>query len=126
MRNFLIAAATIALCACTSANAVTIDPKNDMHCSVLSFYFHGLARHEGFSDKQVRAAKGLQDWYAAKIRSAEGGRYSNPAIMQSEIGPVLEAVKADPRSMLDEAKACLDRAAADPSWNSFAGSYMRP
>ncbi len=64
-------------------NAVSIDPKSDIHCSVLSFYFHGLAKYNHASDKQVFATRELQDWYARKIRSAEGGRYSEPAVMQS-------------------------------------------
>ncbi|MEG3124589.1 hypothetical protein [Sphingomonas sp. GB1N7] len=126
MRNFLGAAIAMGLCACTSANAVTIDPKNDVHCSVLAFYFHGLAKHIDAPDEQVRATRGLQDWYARKMRSAEGGRYSNPAVMQSEIGPIFETIKSNPLSMQDEAKACADRASTDPEFNKFARSYMHP
>jgi hypothetical protein len=126
MRKLISAAIVIGLCGCASAYAVTIDSNNDIHCSVLAFYFHGLAKHDGAPDKQVRATKGLQDWYAVKMRAAEGGRYSDPAVMQSEIGPILESVKADPVSMRDKAKACADRAVADPSFNHFARSYMRP
>ncbi len=126
MRYLLSAATLIGLSACTSASAVSIDPKNDVHCSVLSFYFHGLAKHNQAPSKQVFATKRLQDWYAIKMRSAEGGRYSNPTVMQSEIGPILKTIKADPLSMLDEVKACADRAVVEPSFNSFASSYLRP
>lgn len=126
MRHILSAATLIGLSTCASADAVSIDSKNDIHCSVLSFYFHGLAKHNHASDEQVFATKGLRDWYAIKMRSAEGGRYSDPAVIQSEIGPILEAIKADPLSMQDEVKACADRAVADPSFNSFASSYLRP
>lgn len=123
MRTFQIVVASVALSACTSAKAVAIDPTNDVHCSVLSFYFHGAAVHDGAPDDQVRALKVLQDWYAAKMRSAEGGRYADPTVMESEIGPLLETVNADPQSKLEDLDACTDRAATDPSWNSFARSH---
>lgn len=126
MRNLISAAILIGLCGCTSANAVTIDSNNDIHCSVLAFYFHGLAKHNDAPDDQLRAIKAIQDWYAVKMRSAEGGRYSDPAVMQSEIGPILESVKADPISVRDKAKSCADRAVADPSFNDFAHSCMHP
>jgi hypothetical protein len=112
--------------ACSSANAVAIDENNDIHCSVLAFYFHGLAKHEGAPAEQVRATKGLQDWYATKLRAVGGGRFSEPAVMQSEIAPILEAIKADPLSMRGKTKACAERASAEPAFDKFARSYMRP
>ena len=126
MRRLLILMLAFeSMAACSPASAVTIDPKNDVHCSVLTFYFHGLAVHDGASSTQIRAAKGLQDWYAAKLRSLSGGRYADPALMQREIGPVLDTVKANPDAMRDAARACVSRAAADPSFNDFARPYMR-
>lgn len=110
---------------CGQATAAAVDPKNDVHCSVLAFYFHGLATHTQASEKQVRATKGLHDWYAAKMKEVADERFKNPAFLQNEVGPVLEAVKADPLAMRDEMSACAERAAADPSFNRFASGYMR-
>jgi hypothetical protein len=128
MRNIVLGTVlSIFICACSgSGNAAVVNPENDIHCSVLSFYFHGLAKHNGLSDEQLRASKGLEDWYAAKMRKALGEHYSDPAIMKSEIEPILEVVKADPLSMRDEVTACAKRASADPAFDMFARSYMRP
>ena len=126
MRNLLAVAVLIGLSACGPANAVPVDAKNNIHCSVLAFYFHGLAKHDGAPNKQIHAMKGLQDWYAIKMRSDVGGRYFDPAVMQSEVGPILATIKADPFSMRDEVVACADRAAADPAFNDFSRSYMLP
>jgi len=126
MRRLLtLMLAVESMAACSPATAVTIDPKNDVHCSVLTFYFHGLAVHDGASNTQIRATKGLEDWYAAKLRSHSGGRYADPTLLQRELGPVLDTIKANPDAMRDAAKACVSRAAADPSFNDFARPYMR-
>lgn len=110
---------------CGQATAAVVDPENDVHCSVLAFYFHGLAKHTQAPEKQVRAAKGFHDWYAAKLREVAGERFTDPAIYEKEVGPVLEAVKADPLAMRDEMFACIDRAEGDPAFNRFAGEYVR-
>lgn len=117
--------ACVLLSGCGRAQAATIDPANDVHCSVLAFYLHGLAKHEGRPDKQVRATKGLHDWYAAKMRAATGDRLKDPAVLEREVGPLLETVKADPLATREEALACMERAQADPTFDRFASAYMR-
>ena len=127
MRFAVVAALSSGLVsACSPSRAVALDPKNDVHCSVLAFYFNGLAAQVGAPDRQLRASKGLHDWYAAKMKIASAGRFSDPAVLQAELGPLLEEVKADPLSAGDELQACADRAAADPSFNRFARTYMHP
>ena len=113
------------LAGCSQAKAATVDPTNDVHCSVLAFYFHGFAKHHQAPDNQVRATKGFHDWYAAKMKKAAGERFKDAAVLEKEVGPLLETVKADPLAMRDEMSACADRAAADPTFNHFAGGYMR-
>jgi hypothetical protein len=126
MRRLLtLMLAVESVAACSPASAVTIDPRNDVHCSVLAFYFHGLAVHDGASNTQIRATKGLQDWYTAKLRAHASGRYADPALLQRELGPILDTIKANPDSMRDAARTCVSRAAADPSFNDFARSYIR-
>ncbi len=109
--------------ACSPAPAVKIDPQNDIHCSVLSFYFYGLAKHDGAPDAQILATKALQDWYAAKLQSDAGNRYSDPALAKKNIGPILDAVKANPATMRDAMRICTNRAASDPTFANFARSY---
>ena len=126
MRNItLLSLASAFLSACASAGAVTVDAKNDVHCSILAFYFHGLAKHERAPEDQIRATKGLHDWYAEKMRASSGERFSDLKIMKAEVEPVLETIKADPVAMRDEYSSCADRALADPKFNHFARSYMR-
>lgn len=105
--------------------AAKVDPRDDVHCSVLAFYFHGLAKHENVPLQQIRATEGLHDWYAAKMRAKAGKRLQDFAVMDREVTPLLDAIKADPAAMRDEARACADRAAADPGFNDFARAYMR-
>ena len=116
---------SVILSGCSSASAATVDPKSDVHCSVLAFYFHGLAKHEGAPADQVAATKGLHDWYAIKMKEVAGERFKDAAVFLREVEPILDAVKADPLSMRDEASACADRAAADPTFNRFASGYRR-
>lgn len=113
------------LTACGQANATRIDPKNDVHCSVLAFYFQGLAKHQGAPRKQQQATKGLHEWYAAKMRATAAERFKDLAGLEREISPLLEAVKADPKSMADKLGDCAKRAAADPGFDRFAADYLR-
>lgn len=125
MRNILLVSlASALLSACSSAGAATVDVKNDVHCSILAFYFHGLAKHERAPEDQIRATRGLHDWYAEKARVSSGRRFSDLKVMQAEVEPILETIKADPNSMRDEYRGCADRAASDPQFDRFARSYM--
>lgn len=120
------AAATIAcmlLTGCGSANATVVDPASDVHCSVIAFYFHGLARHDSAPLDQQKATKAVHDWYSAKIESVSTEWRRDMARAEREISPVLDAIKADPRAMLDEMMACTKRAAADPGFNAHAYAY---
>lgn len=127
MRNaFTCIIGLVFLDACSPASAVTIDPANDIHCSVVSFYFHGLAKHEHAPEIQIRATKGLQDWYAAKMKVATAGRFADLATAKAETEPLLDAINSDPASMRDELLKCAERATADPAFNGFADSYMQP
>lgn len=109
----------ILLSGCGQANAVIVDPANDVHCSVVAFYFHGFAKHDGAPKTQQDALRTLHHWYAIKMKIVAGERFKEWANVEREVGPVLEAIKADPRSMRDELGACTDRAAADPLFDGF-------
>ena len=109
----------IVIAGCGEARGTVPDASNDLHCSVLSFYFAGLARHSGAPADQQRATAAIHEWYAAKAREVAAQR-SDPNAVLAEMEPIFEAIKQDPRSMLDELSACTDRAAADPGFDAFA------
>jgi hypothetical protein len=105
---------------CGEAGAANVDPADDVHCSVLAFYFHGFAKHQGVPANQLRATKVMHEWYAAKVRDVAVERWGGTDGFQKEIGPLLEAVKKDPKAMADEMVACTDRAIAAEGFNQFA------
>jgi hypothetical protein len=86
---------------------------------VLAFYFAGFAQHSGAPANQQRGTAALHEWYASKARERVA-QSSDPNTARAEMGAVLDAIKRDPRSMLDEYSACTDRAAADPAFDAFA------
>lgn len=112
--------ACLILSGCGTASAATIDPADDVHCSVVAFYFHGLAKHHGFPDDQQRAAKGIHEWYASKMRQVAVGRWGGMAGFEKEVAPLLETIKSDPLAMRDEMTTCTERAGRDPAFNRFA------
>lgn len=121
MRLFAAAIATCTvLSGCGVAGAATLDPTDDVHCSVLTFYVHGLAQHEKTSSDYRMATKVMHEWYAAKVRLVAVERWGGMAGFEKEVKPLLEAIKSDPKAMTDEALACADRAGADPDFNRFA------
>jgi hypothetical protein len=105
---------------CGTATAATLDPSDDAHCSLLAFYFNGLAEHQGAPRDQLRATKVLHEWYAAKIRQVAVKRWGDMSGYEKEMGPLLERIKSDPKAMGDELIACTDRAMATPDFNQFA------
>lgn len=123
MRLSAIAIASMLLSSCGQANAATLDATDDVHCSVLAFYFQGLAKHHGFPAKQQKAANGLHDWYAAKIRSIAKERWGDMSGFEKEVAPLLQTIKSDPLAMSDEFLACTERAAADPEFSKHARTY---
>lgn len=123
MRLPALLAVCIALAGCGQASAAVIDPADDVHCSALAFYFHGFAEHHKFPAAQINAAKGVHDWYAARMRSVAKERWGDMAGFEKEVAPLLEAIKADPLAMRDEMTACTERAAADPAFNQHARAY---
>ena len=123
MRLPALLAVCMALTGCGQASAAAIDPRDDIHCSVLAFYFHGFAQHHGMPAAQIKAAQAVHDWYAARMRAVAGERWSDMASFEKETAPVLETIKADPLAMRDEFAACTQRAAADPAFNKHARAY---
>ena len=110
------------LSGCGAASATTLDPSDDVHCSVLAFYFNGLAKHQGAPREQLRATKVMHEWYAAKMRQIAVERWGDMAGYEKEVGPLLEGVKSDPKAMGDEMLVCTNRAVAAPGFNQFARS----
>jgi|GEM_PF-2671405 len=111
----------IVMAACGQASGSVPDASSDLHCSVLAFYFTGQAEHDGAPADQRRALAVVHEWYAAKLRQLTAERDESDSVL-NEGTAILEAVKRDPRAMVDEAQACSARALADPEFNGFANS----
>ena len=107
-RILLVALASVGLTACGRANAATPDVSQDVDCSVVAFYFTGLAQQMRVEPTQQRAVAAVHDWYSARVRAMASQEGANEVL--SRAGPILEAVKRDPVNMRDEMAACTDRA----------------
>lgn len=111
----------IALAGCGEARGSAPDASNDVHCSVLTFYFNGFTEYAGAPADQRRAMAVVNEWYAAKVRQRTAERGESDSIM-AEGAAILEVVKRDPDAMLDELRGCTDRALADPAFNGFVSA----
>jgi hypothetical protein len=120
MKRLPTVALACALAGCTSAHATPLNPADDLHCSVIAFYFQGYAQWSGAPARQIHAAGVIKAWYAGKLREA-GVDLGGPDF-RSRAEPILNAVKADPKAARAPMVACTDRAVADPAFNRFAGS----
>lgn len=121
-RNAVLMCCLSALAAgCGQAEAANPDPTRDIDCSVVAFYFKGLAEKDGAPQEQRRSTAAIHEWYALKLREIRIQRGDTQSVL-AEAAPILEAVKRDPLAALDELEACTDRAVSDPSFGSFAES----
>lgn len=114
-----ILCASLAIAACGRAEAAGPDSARDVDCSVLAFYFARAAERSGAPADQRHGAQALHLWYSERIQ-AIALRQGNGNGVLAEAAPVLAAVNADPRAMLDEYSACAERAFADRGWDAFA------
>jgi hypothetical protein len=101
----------LATASCSQASAVTPDPRNDVDCSVLAFYFNGLGQHRGAPASVQRSLAKVDGWYVQKVQVLTQGRGIDP--VRSRVEPRLEAVKKDPMNMRDAHMACAKRAIAE-------------
>jgi hypothetical protein len=122
LRNLLSLACLSALCACSNAGASTLDAGEDLDCSVVLFYFKGLAEHLGRPANERHATMVIHEWYGARIRKAAPERWSDEEAMLAEAAPILETIKAEPMAARDELMTCTERAVDDPSFDAFARS----
>jgi hypothetical protein len=111
-------ASLIGLSGCSQADASVPDVSNDIHCSVIIYHFGGHAEQSGAPAEQKRAMAVLNEWYRAKVRQLPADRWESNSLMK-ETAPILETVMRDPQAMLDELKACSDRATTDPAFDRF-------
>lgn len=111
----------IGLAACGQATGSVPDVSSDVHCSVITYYFSSFADQSGAPADQRHATAAITEWYAVRIRELAARRGETNSLTE-EAQPILDAVRRDPRAMLDEFQACSDRALADPAFNAFASS----
>jgi hypothetical protein len=119
MRYTIVVAAISTLSGCSEAAGAAIDPASDIDCSVVAFYYSGLAAHEGAPVDQQRATKIVHEWYAAKVRDI-AVQSGDPQAVLSKAAPILDVIKHDPKGMAGNLQTCADRAIGDPSFNAFA------
>jgi hypothetical protein len=113
------------LVSCTEANAVAIDATDDVHCSVLAFKFKAHADSSSAPADQRHALKVVHEWYAAKVRAVAVERWGDKQGFEREMQPLLDLANQNPAAVTDDLKMCVDRALADPAFNSFAGARSR-
>lgn len=109
------------LAACSEAAGATIDTTSDVDCSVVAFYYNGLAAHQGAPADQQGATRVIHEWYAAKLRDIVVKTGDAQAVL-AKAEPVLNAIKRDPKGMAGNLKNCADRAIGDPKFDAFARS----
>ena len=114
----LLALPLAALTSCGQANGRALDPSSDLQCSVIVYYFDGLAEHVGAPTDHKRILSKVNQWYASKVQQLALERSQADSEM-GQASAVLEQVKRDPEAAYDEAAACIDRAVADPAFNGF-------
>lgn len=113
-------AAAMALGACGQASALPVDPSNDLHCSVVAFYFKGDPITQAAPQNQRDAIARIFDWYTVKTQAlaAEQG----PDAVLRTAAPALEAVKKDPAAHREHLLTCTNRAVDDPTFNAWLRS----
>jgi hypothetical protein len=111
LRVFLVVLATSGLLGCAQASAATPDPSQDLDCSVVAFYFNGLAKHKGAAADQHHALSTVNKWYATRLQAI--AKKDGVESVLARTGPLLEAVKREPMEMRDELSACTDRALSE-------------
>ena len=111
----------ITLAACSPAAGSTPDVTNDLHCSVVTYYFSDFAERSGAPADQKRATAAVTEWYALKMRERAAQQGGSDTLM-SEAARILEVVKADPVGMADEMTACTERAVSDPAFDGFVSA----
>ena len=119
-KYFFISALAASLHACGTPDVI-VDSSDDNHCSLLSFYFSGLAKYADAPDEQQLATKTIFEWYASKERQQaerEGVETVKRRVLSLE--PVFDAIKKNPNSMTDELEACSARAQKSIGFTEFA------
>jgi hypothetical protein len=106
--DWLVVPAASALAACAQASAAAPDTSSDIDCSVLAFYFNGLAEHRGAPLSQRRATQAVHEWYSIKVQKISREKGADAVL--SRAGPLLETTKQDPMKMRAANTACADRA----------------
>lgn len=110
MKNPLFAVVTVlGIAACSSAQASKLNPNDDLHCSVVSFYFARSDRT--MSDLDARTLFVVSAWYNKQIGNK---------VDLGKAGPVLQKVKDDPVAARPVAADCIQRASRDPGFEGFA------
>ena len=118
MRHFIILLSAIPASACSQANATSIDSKNDIHCATLASGFRIAAQQQGTPQHQVFAVIVIDEWYGAKmvqLSKAPGGRDR----VMAEAEPIAKVLDADFEATKAPYTSCMERAVADPFFNSF-------
>lgn len=110
MKNLLFAVGSVlGIAACSSAQASELDANDDLHCSVVSFYFARSGPPKSGDD--ARASFIAAAWYNKRVGN-------KPDL--NKVAPVLQKVKDDAATAQLTAADCIERALRDPAFERFS------
>ena len=110
MKNLFSAVGSVlAIGACSSAQADKLNANDDLHCSVVSYYFARSGPPK--SDDDARASFIASAWYDKRVGNT-------PDLKKA--APVLQKVRDDPATAQRTAADCIERALRDPAFERFA------
>ena len=115
-RAYLTPVAAILITSCSAANAAPFDPKNDIHCAVLSEAFKLISADQEIPVDQRKAIAFLDKWYGSKLLELSKSRGSEKVLAEAE--PVATIVENNLPSLKDEAAACTERAVKEAGLSS--------
>jgi len=108
VREMSLLTCSLMMASCNQTPQVRPDPSSDIDCSVVTFYFKGLADHDRAEADQRAALGAVSNWYARRAEAIAKEQGAESVLQRA--GPILDAVKAEPKAMGDELQACTDRA----------------
>ncbi len=109
-RHYKMLAITMFSLASSCSNANMLNPDNDIHCSVVSFYFMKLADHIGSGNNEKISLSRINSWYVKRLKIEYGQEYNSNAFLDTKIKPVLEFVKDNPSAAEMPMRMCGERA----------------
>ncbi len=115
-KAFLLFALSLMLESCSKISPKGLDPNNDLHCSILTYYMTGVAIKMNAPSEQIRALRRVQAFYFRKMAEDRSANYSDPNLLKKVSRPIFDDIKSDPSATRIPAEICANRAKMDVSF----------